>query len=329
MKILYNTYPMAFHTPGGGEIQLQRYFDYLKLNNYDVELFDLWNPNLDKFDILHFFSCISGSQHFTNFVSNLGKLIVVTPNLWVTHETKNQYPFGEIKEQFRIANIIIVNSNAEGDLLSDVFETSRQKFKTVYNGVEDYFFNLVEAKLFRETYNISDKFILNVANIEPRKNQLKFIQALKMFPELKLVIIGHERDKEYAKQCFELGGEQVIYIGPLKHDSKILRSAYSACEFFALPSIVETPGLAALEAAASNAKILITKDGCTDEYFKNKAIYLDPNCIESMQRGIDEILKIKPQKLSSFVENNFSWKKVLSSLEKIYQDGFKELKVQK
>ena len=41
----------------------------------------------------------------------------------------------------------------------------------------------------------------------------------------------------------------------MEHRDPLLALAYSACSVFALPSTLETPGLAALEAAAAGAPL--------------------------------------------------------------------------
>jgi len=56
MKVLFNTYPMAFHTPGGGEIQLMAYQRYLPQYDVKVDLLNQWDPHLLDYDLVHFFS---------------------------------------------------------------------------------------------------------------------------------------------------------------------------------------------------------------------------------------------------------------------------------
>ena len=64
MKVVFNTYPMAFHTIGGGEIQLIAYKEHLPAYGVEVTLFDQWNPCLFEHDLVHFFSCIAGFSSF-------------------------------------------------------------------------------------------------------------------------------------------------------------------------------------------------------------------------------------------------------------------------
>ena len=286
MKVLFATYPMAFHTPGGGEIQLLAYQKHLPAYGIDVSLFDPWNPRFLDHDVVHFFSCMGGSVHFCRFVKQLGLPLVVSSSLWITHETKHLYPIDEIRSQLDLADKVVANSDIECDTLSEVLDIPREKFSTVYNGVEDSFFLDSNGDDFRRHLNIRDPFILNVGNIEPRKNQLMLARAMKGFPEYKLVLIGHIRDVDYFQHVLEIGGEQIIYIGALTHESSLLRSAFHASSVFALPSTLETPGLAALEAAGMGIRLLVTEEGSAREYFSDAAIYINPGNLDSIRMGI-------------------------------------------
>lgn len=308
-KVLFITYPMAFHTPGGGEMQLLAYKKHLELQGVQVDLFNPWNPNFLDYDLVHFFSVIGGSVHLCNFIKQLGIPLVITSSLWITEEAKHLYPVDEIRHQLSLADVIIGNSDIECDQMSNVLGLPREKFATVYNGVEDIFFEPVPPELFRETYGIHDPFILNVGNIEQRKNQLNLAKAMKVFPDKKLVLIGHIRDPDYAEQVFAEGGNQIIHIGTLQHGSELHRSAYAACEVFCLPSTLETPGLAALEASACGAKIVITEIGATKEYFGENANYIDPN-------NVAQIVLSLQKNFSQYVDSQISRDKIWSVIIK-------------
>jgi len=320
MKILYNTYPMAFGTPGGGEIQLLQYKKYSNYSEIDISLFDLWKPEFSNFDFLHFFSCIPGSIYFIQYAKSRGLPVIISPNLWIKPETKKLYPSQEIEAQLIQADRIVCNSEMECDMLSLTFNLPRFKFYKVYNGVEDAFFDVVDANLFREKSKIKGNYLLNVANIEPRKNQLRLMKAIKKFPDLKLIIIGNVRDEEYFKRCKDIGGSQLFYAGPLPHDSELLRSAYAGCSLFVLPSTLETPGLAALEAAAAGARILITSEGCTKEYFGNEVTYIDPMSVLSISNGIKLALNRPQGNLKEYVREKFNWKEVIKRLVDLYKN---------
>ena len=323
MKVLFATYPMAFHTPGGGEIQLLAYQKYLPVHGVKVSLFDPWKPCFLDYDLVHFFSCIGGSSHFCRFIKTLGLPLVVSSSLWITEETKHLYPMDEILVQLDLADCVVTNSDRECDTLSSVLDLSRSKFKTVYNGVDPIFYQQEAAELFRRKYNIQEKFVLNVGNIEPRKNQLELVRAMKSFPDMKLVLIGHQRDHEYTKACLAEGGEQLLYIGPVEHDSPLLRSAYTACELFCLPSTLETPGLAALEAYVSGCAVAVTEIGSATEYFGDKVEYINPNDIQSIVQAIKTSLSkndLSDDILKPLTDaGSLSWQAVTRSLKDIYQ----------
>ncbi|MBT8537128.1 glycosyltransferase [Polynucleobacter paneuropaeus] len=320
MKILFNTYPVAFQTPGGGEVQLLEYKKYISDSDIDIDFFNQWQSKIKQYDLVHFFSCMPGSEYFLHYVKNLGVPVFISPNLWVTEETKNNYPFGQIQSHLNMADRVVCNSESECNLLSKVFEVPMEKFICVYNGVEELFFESVDPKIFRDYYQILSPFILNVANIEPRKNQLNLVRAIKKFPEYKLVIMGGIRDQAYADKVISEGGSQLIIIERQEHGSEMQRSAYAACDLFALPSTLETPGLAALEAGACGAPILITQEGCTQEYFSHFAVYVDPNSLASIEGGIRSAFSKSSPELRDLIEERFTWKKVLQPLIQHYKN---------
>lgn len=320
MKVLFNTYPMAFDVPGGGERQLMAYYRYLPRYGIEPTLFNLWNPRFDGHDLVHFFSAISGSIHFCRYVKALGLPLVVSTNLWVTEGTKHDYPFEEIRDQLALADRIVVNADMEAVQLSQVYGVPHDRFKTIYNGVEHEFFESADPEMFVRSHDISAPFLLNVANVEPRKNQLALVRALKRFPALRLVIVGHVRDREYAAQCFSEAGHQMAFIGPLPYNSAQMRSAIAACEVFAMPSTLETPSIAALEAAAQGARVLVTEFGSTREYFGDAVVYVNPMSIDSIAEGIALARRqVKKGNLRALVRARYTWEHSAEALAVCYK----------
>lgn len=326
MKVLFATFPMAFHTPGGGEIQILAYEKHLSRIGVDVVRFDPWNPKFMDHDLVHFFSCAGGSAPFCQFVKRLGLPLVVTSTLWITEATKSQYNIGDIAYQLSIADRVIGNSDMEGDTLSSVLGVPRDRFVTVYNAVDELFLQRVSPELFRSHFGLTGPFVLNVANIEPRKNQLALIRAMKSFPNMKLALIGHQRDPKYARQCFTEMGSQGVYLGSLPHDSELLRSAYAACDAFCLPSTLETPGLAALEAFVSGCKVALTSEGSTREYFGSEVDYLEPHDVASIVESIRCTLSRAPVEFDAqFLKlcRTKTWPTAVMDLKNIYQSLLK------
>jgi len=318
MNIVYATYPWAFETPGGGEIQLLKYEQYLRQENIHVLRHDPWADHIGQASVVHFFSCMGGSIHFCNYVKSRGVPLIISASLWLTEETRHLYPLGEIGAQLSLADAIVTNGDVESDRLSETLGIPRDRFYTVRNACDPWFSDPIESDLFRDTFKVDGAFALNVANIEPRKNQLSLIRAAKQAGQ-KLILMGHIRNAEYGEACLAEVGDTVRYLGALDHGSPLLRSAYSACEVFCLPSTLETPGLAAIEAAAAGARLIVTSEGSTFEYFGAHALYVDHSSIDDIAEKLRLAISLpKTNNLQKYVQENFVWNRAVESLKKLY-----------
>jgi glycosyltransferase involved in cell wall biosynthesis len=318
LRVLFGTYPWAFETPGGGEVQLEKYAKYLPSHNVDVRRHNPWQANLAGASVFHFFSCMGGSSHFCAYVKSRGLPLVISSSLWIREETRHLYPVEEIRAQLSLADVIVTNSQTESDQLARMLALPRDRFAAVFNGVEPDF-ALAEPQLFRDKFGIRGPFVLNVANIEPRKNQLGLVRALKGLA-VPLVLIGATRDQAYADEVFAEAGPQVRYLGPIDHDDPALASAFTACTVFALPSTLETPGLAALEAAACGASVVVTSEGSTREYFGDLAHYVDHRDPRDIRGALEAALAAGPDpELKRRVTSQFAWFSVTSALAEIYR----------
>jgi glycosyltransferase involved in cell wall biosynthesis len=100
----------------------------------------------------------------------------------------------------------------------------------------------------------------------------------------------------------------------------MLASAYAASDVFALPSLFETPGIAALEAALAGSKIVITPHGGTREYFGTMAHYVDPHSVVSIRNGILAALnENRSDRLMHHIKQEFLWSKVAEKTLAVYK----------
>tara|TARA_B100000749_G_scaffold280887_1_gene279856 strand:+ start:86129 stop:87121 length:993 start_codon:yes stop_codon:yes gene_type:complete len=304
MNVLMNSYPVAFACPGGGEVQLLRTKEFLEKQKVHVELFDQWNPQFESSDLAHYFSVQGGSMNFCGYVSGMGMPLVISPILWPHQPEK--YPFREIQNLLNTADLIFPNSQMEADLLARVYDIPLDKFHVTYNGVDDSFItdNSTTEALFRDKFHIDFEFSLCVANIENRKNQILLAQAAKS-TQKNVILIGQVRDEEYLRKVKDAGGDYIHYVGALDHFSLELKSAFRACDQFILPSLLETPGLAALEAAAMGCAVAVTVEGSTKEYFGEYVTYIDPLDVRSIEQALENPKFSSDLKLH--VSENFNW----------------------
>lgn len=318
MKIYFNTYPVAFQCPGGGEIQLLKSKEALERRGHEVVFFNQWEHSLAEADVIHHFSVQGGTYNICAYAHNNGIPLVVSPILWLS-EYIDQYPMGEIGFITSVADVLCPNSEAEVDRFLQHFPEPRDKYQVTHNGIDNLFFTPVLPDLFQQKFCINQPFALCVGNIETRKNQLNLLEAANR-SNLHVVLIGNVRDNAYFTELSSRFTGKFTYLGYLEHDSELLRSAYSACTVFALPSLLETPGLAALEAAASGAQLVITAEGCTEEYFGGDARYVDPKNVADISCKLTEAVETglhNGSRLAQYVRQ-YTWDRTALQLEQAY-----------
>ena len=323
MEIVLATYPWAYFTPGGGEIQIEMLNKYLKKKNITIHKFDNWNPQT-KPNIYHFFSCMGGSIDFCNYLKSINKKLIISASLWITKDTLHNYNIDQIKSQLLIADRIIVNSKQEKYSLSDVFQIEKSKFRVVNNGFEPDLFKYRDKKFKKSSKIPSDwqDYILCLANIEPRKNQKILIEACKLNKK-KLILVGHIRDKDYFRSLELNNNNSVIYYGSVKNHSYEFFSLILNAKCFVLASKLETPGLAALEAAALGIPIIITSEGCTKEYFGGINTYYDgkKGDVKELSDLIKRVFINQTLGIVKFDQiKDFSWDKCVQNQIDIYEE---------
>lgn len=222
---------------------------------------------------------------------------------------------GEKQMQMEVlqgTDILLPNSEDEIEMLFKNFGIVKD-YIIVPNGV-DLKYEKGRAEDFYKKYGIRN-FILCVARIEERKNQLSVIRALKNtnFP---LVFIGEPREP-YFSICKREAVKNVYFLGHIEGNE--LRSAYAAAKVHVLASWYETPGLSSLEAALAGCNIVVSTKGSTKEYFKNYAEYCDPGNIVSIRDAILRALK-KPytDNLKKFIKRHYVWDKAAKKTLEAY-----------
>lgn len=328
MKIFFYTYPVAFQCPGGGEIQLLKSKEALERRGHEVVLYDQWKDKLSEADVLHQFSVQGGVYNLCAYVHQKRIPLVLSPILWLS-EYIDQYPMGEIGFMTQVADVICPNSNAEVDRFLRHFDAPVDKYLVTHNGVDEQFFEQIKPDIFLAEHSINTPFVLCVGNIENRKNQLALLEANSRIG-IHTVLIGNVRDQDYFDELGRRFSGKFSYLGYMEHDAPVLRSAYAACAAFALPSLLETPGLAALEAAATGAPLVITQEGCAEEYFGSKALYCDPKSIEDIAAKI--LLATKSRKEVQGLKDRvrqFTWDRVAEELEGAYLKAIASLREKK
>jgi glycosyltransferase involved in cell wall biosynthesis len=339
MHICLATYHSVMMLKGGPRTQILQMKRCLEERGVKVSLFDSWAEyKKDEIDLIHVFGANLGTYHFAREVHKLGIPLVVSPIFFTRHSSPfvrlvagvgaaarklargTWMDYSLAAEICSWARSVLPNTLREAELVQHGLGIPKEKIEVVPNGVEKRFYD-ADPALFRERYGL-ENFVLNVGHIgPPRKNVFRLIRALEDV-NAPAVIIGRIEENEYGLRCLERAkrNPRLLVLDALPNDSDLLASAYAACDVFALPSLFETPGIAALEAALAGAKIAITKHGGTQEYFGTHAEYIEPTSVELIHHAIIASLnKEKDSALREHVRREYLWERVAEKTAGVYE----------
>ena len=312
-KVLFTCYPTAFQAPAGGEAQLLSTYRAVKRLGIHAELFDPWSTRMADFDVVHHFSIEPGGESIIRAAHEMGVGVALSTIIWV--ESEGRFPVGHVRHMGQFADLLLPNSRLEAERLAKTLDYPMDKFHVVHNGIDRSYMRKADPRPFERKFGLK-RFVLCTARFDYRKNQLGLIRALKG-TDLAVVFIGGVRDPEYLSQCRKEATPRMHFLGALPPDSPLLRSAYAACEVFVMPGLLETPGLAALEAGASGAKVVVTQEGSTREYFGDLATYVHPLAYRQMREAVLAAFHAKKDaRLRRHLLRNFTWDRAgLQTLE--------------
>jgi len=340
VKVLFGSFSAITVLGGGVEVQMRSLARELAQQGVEVEFFDPWKRyQLRDYAFFHLFGSHVGTYHLGRAMHGLGLRLILTPVFYSRHSPGRVAAAVAIagkvrrrggfwtehmfcKELCDMAELVLPDTQDEMAMLAGAFGVPAAKMRKLPNGVDERFARAT-PDLFVAEYGLRD-FLLYVGHIgAARKNVLSLLKATKRLG-VPVVLIGPVSNTAYAKQCLKLVEEtsQVKLLPPLASDSPMLESAYAACDTLVLPSLYETPGLAALEAGLAGAKVCITRYGGTKEYFAELATYLEPASEESILNALRQTLaRKKDTALRDRIRENYLWSRAGQTLAAIYNSA--------
>jgi glycosyltransferase involved in cell wall biosynthesis len=192
----------------------------------------------------------------------------------------------------------------------------------VPNPVEPSLYAAATPELFQSTFGVKD-YVLCVGRLEPRKNQITLLHALRD-AGIPLVLIGHAAKPEYEKLLRSVAGPNVIFAGRIPPSSPMLASAYAGAKVFCLPSWSEGAPLVALEAAATGCNMVLSNRSSEREYFGARSAYCDPgdpNDVRAKVLTAYERAFAEPERreLARWTAENYSWDAHVSKTAEVYE----------
>ncbi len=224
-------------------------------------------------------------------------------------------PLERMRWILKRARVLLPNSHAEARML--------ERFGVELSGRLAIVVNATDAPSAHAERGAAEalpaSFLLSVGRIEPRKNQLALLRALRGM-ELPLVLVGGigKHHASYYSKLVSDSGMRAIHVSPRARPQ--LDALYSTCEAHIAPAWYETPGLASLEAAAAGARIVTTDRGGTREYFGAEATYLDPSDDASIRSAVERALaRPRSEALRERVSREFCWERAAAQTVEAYR----------
>ncbi|MDA7979284.1 MAG: glycosyltransferase [Pirellulales bacterium] len=319
-------------SPGGGEIQLIETVNVLREIGLDARP---WREDFDRCretDVLHIFGSLREHLSLALMARRRGVAVAVSPIAWFDVESRMQESGSLAKRLLRrgkfalagavtwtptwrkrlyeTAHVLLPNSDAERRQLMDRFRLPEATIRVVPNGASTRFRN-GDPHAFAERVGGAG-YVLAPGRIEPRKNQLGLINAMRG-QGARLVILGDavRGHEDYEARCRAAADTNVTFHPRIAHDDPLLASAYASCGCVALMSWFETPGLVALEAGMMGTPLALTDRGCTREYFGKHATYANPADAASIRMAVNTTLaQGRTAELAAHVSSKFTWANV-------------------
>ncbi len=338
MKVLFaSSTQRSLKSPKhGAERQLNGQARAINKLDEDVEVaIDniLWNtPDPSEFDIIHMVNSNGANgahQALARHAMEKDVPVVSTPTFWPPDEISQndeQEQMIDLHMQtlfpwLQMSTHLTPNSDMEADKLKDKLGTF--DYTVVENAVNLNEIEQIETNEKGPPEDWGD-YVLSVGRLEPRKNQWRLLYAMQgLWQEgidAKLVLLGKANRKYLQKISSEIERHQdkVVIDPQIKNPATVLNAVKHA-RVLAMPSVLETPGLIALEAGALGTSLAITEKGSTQEYFNGYGHYCDPFRVDSIAQAVKQAWKQDGNECSDYIKENYNYEKAGKKLLSLYR----------
>ena len=311
----------AIGNPGNGvAAQARAQAAALARMGHDVVYLNPWDLQMEEeIDVLHFFMggfALYGIQWGRRLPPN--GVLVMSPILdtnkahWLYHlaacvgsvSSRIASIPSVLSSQARASDVVICRSEVERQNVIGKLGVDSECTAVVLNGVDFPELDLQFMQEVKARYELPARFVLHVSGYtDPRKNVLRLVTATEQLG-LPLVLAGHSMPGPIAAEL----------------DRRTRDALYGLCHAFCLPSHHEGTGLAALEAGAAGAHVIITRLGGTRDYFGDQALYVSPSDVDSIRSALTRAWETPRRNgLQLHIRNNLSWDASARALDRAYQ----------
>ncbi len=193
--------------------------------------------------------------------------------------------------------IIAISEQTKRDIIH-YLKVPESKIEVVYQGCHASFKEKRSQEFLsqiKEKFQLPDKFILNVGTIEPRKNLLNIVKALKD-SKIPLVVVGTKKPKYFKliEKTVRLSGVEVFFLEKVSMEE--LAAIYKLAEIFIYPSFFEGFGIPVIEALYSETVVITSNTSCLPEAGGPDSVYIDPKNVADIKSKINFLWNNEPER---------------------------------
>jgi glycosyltransferase involved in cell wall biosynthesis len=248
---------------------------------------------------------------------------------------------GKLKFQFqknRISKVdkIITDSICSKKDITEKLGISDEKIEVVYLACDEKYQRVTDTKKLEEVkkkYDLPDKYILRVGDINKHKNFSILFDALTRSSDIHLVLVGKAlspdaplipelKEIRESIQVFSLQ-KRVHTIGFVPDED--IASIYTLAHGSIHNSLYEGFGLPALESMSCKTPVITSETGSLPEISGSAGIMINPYDVLDTSKAIQKLWGMDPQKYSELQEKcyqqsrKFSLKKMVDETVFVYE----------
>ncbi len=122
----------------------------------------------------------------------------------------------------------------------------------------------------------------------PRKNLGTLLHAMRLLPQMRLVVAGATAGSPFPSLAQELGiSERVFFLGATGEVARLMRSV----DLFVFPSRYEAHPLVLMEAMASGLPVVVSENVAAGEDFASCTLTIDPENVSALASSISKLLQ--------------------------------------
>lgn len=230
----------------------------------------------------------------------------------------------------RASALITVSESGKRDLMR-LYGVPPDKITVVYEAASPAFRPAAtgQVQAVRERYGLPERYLIALGTIEPRKNLIRLVSALRILrqqdPQLALVIVGGTGwlYQDFFRQLEELEDPRAVLLPGYVPDEE-LAAMLSGAAALVLASLYEGFGLPILEAMACATPVVCSDVSSMPELGGDAARYFDPQDTGEMADVIAQVLRdgdLQAEMRRRGVEQaaQFSWRRAARETLGVYK----------